>query len=282
MRSIDTVSKPAARPSRPRPAPAARCGGGPGKRRASSERTGVEGTGTHTEGPPRGAGLPGSRPSGLASRNTPTAPGVANARCARHAWRAPELFRRQLRGRFCPRRSSRCRKARGHASSGAARATSSTRRSTKRSRAGEAGAVAEKSQYGQMAEQKGAWRDRSPGLLVVVVVSSVLARMRRPTRDFRRSPPSSSSSCLPSASRGACVPHRSVFRRRRHLVMMKCISPGARQVSSMLDPPNRRSWRVGRTIAVVGQRDGSPRARTLAPAHVCMAAGERGSRSDGV
>jgi hypothetical protein len=47
---------------------------------------------------------------------------------------------------------------RGSRHAGAARETSATSRDAKRSRAGDEAGITEKSQYGQIAEQKGTWR----------------------------------------------------------------------------------------------------------------------------
>src|SRR6185295_6159758 len=105
--------------------------------------------------------------SGLASRDTHGA-GGAKARCVRHASSTrPSSCAFSCEGVPPPKYT--VSNGSGSRHSGAARATSSTRRSTKRRRAGEAERITEKSQYGQMAEQKGTWR-YSPGLLVVVVL----------------------------------------------------------------------------------------------------------------
>ena len=94
--------------------------------------------------------------SGLASRKTHGA-GVANARCARHA----SSTRASSSGGSCegvPPPKYTVSKGRGSRHAGAASATSATSREAKRWRAGEAACITEKSQYGQIAEQKGTWR----------------------------------------------------------------------------------------------------------------------------
>ena len=115
----------------------------------------AEGEGAHPEAPPGGAGV-GRHVLGVGLEEDP---GVGRERQVRAAGGddAREVLRRQLR-RGARRRSTRCRRAAGLPTRARREATSATRCSTKRLRAGTPAFSTEKSQYGQIAEQNGTWR----------------------------------------------------------------------------------------------------------------------------
>ena len=99
MRSIDTVSKPAARAVSTAARACRPLWRRPRKRSASSEKDCTPRDSVRTPSARQAAQASGVTSSGLASRKTHGA-GVANARCARHASSTrAELFGRQLRGR---------------------------------------------------------------------------------------------------------------------------------------------------------------------------------------
>ena len=108
-----------------------------------------------TPSPRHAAHASGVTSSGLASRKT-QAPG-ATFRCSRQA---ATTRARSSAGRSdgVPPPKYTVSKGRGSPHAGAARATSATRCSTKRLRAGTPAFSTEKSQYGQTAEQNGTWR----------------------------------------------------------------------------------------------------------------------------
>src|SRR5260221_12757299 len=166
MRSIDTVSKPAARAVSPTARACRPPWRRPRKRRVSSEKDGQRRDRVRTPRARHAAQASGVTSSGLASRN-PHGAGVSNVRCAAHASSTrPSSSADSCEGVPPPKYT--VSKGRGSRHSCAASATSSTRREVKRWRAGERERITEKSQYGQMDGQKGTGRN-SPGLLVVVV-----------------------------------------------------------------------------------------------------------------
>src|SRR6266540_1476689 len=166
MRSIDTVSKPAARAVSTTARACRPLWRRPRKRRVSSEKDCTPRDSVRTPRARHAARASGVTSSGLASRNTHGA-GVSNVRCAPHASSTrPSSSADNCDGVPPPKYT--VSNGRGSRHSRAASATSSTRRETKRGRAGERERITEKSQYGQMAEQKGTWR-YSPGLFVVVL-----------------------------------------------------------------------------------------------------------------
>src|SRR5882672_5236194 len=184
MRSIDTVSKPARRALSPAARACRPLWRRPRKRRVSSEKDCTPRDSVRTPRARHAAQASGVTSSGLASRNTHGA-GVSNGRCARHA----SSTRPSSSGDSCegvPPPKYTVSNGLGSRHSPAASAASSTRREAKRRRAGDAARITEKSQYGQMAEQKGMCR-YSPGLSIVVVVLRLEHGHEGRLRDLHRS-----------------------------------------------------------------------------------------------